>query len=504
LFSPTWVLLAAFGWAFAVGAASGAAYEAAKVSPPAPSREFRGVWVASVGNIDWPSRKGMTSAEQQTELLTILDRAQRLKLNAVVLQVRPSCDALYVSRLEPWSEFLSGNMGQAPEPFYDPLLFAVTEAHKRGLELHAWFNPYRARVISDRPASATHISKTHPELVRAYGKYLWLDPGEKAVQDYSFNVVMDVVKRYDVDGIHFDDYFYPYREKNAAGVEMSFPDDASWKRYGVRTKMSRDDWRRDNVNKFVEHVYRGIKAEKPWVKFGISPFGIWRPTVPKGIAGLDTYAELYADTRKWLVNGWVDYFAPQIYWAISSKEQSFPLLLNWWAGQNPKRRQVFVGMDATKVRPGSTANDPKRWPPQEIVNQIRLARNEQGIEGHILWNMKSLARNEQFEQTLARDVYQQPALIPPAPWLSRSRPAKPSASAEASSGGVKVAWSPTGRDTVAHWVVQARTPSGWSVEILPASATSHLLKGSPPQAIAVTAVDRNGNASDPAGLAIVR
>jgi len=307
-----------------------AGYQPSSVVPPAPLREFRAAWIATVGNIDWPSRKTLSTQEQKAELLAILDRAAQLKLNALIFQVRPACDALYASRIEPWSEYLTSTMGQPPEPFYDPLDFAVEEAHKRGLELHAWFNPYRARLLAaGSPAAPNHVSKTRPQLVRQYGKYLWLDPGERAVQDYSLSVIMDVVNRYDVDGIHFDDYFYPYKEKDAEGKELDFPDDASWRRFGAGGKLSRDDWRRENVNLFIERVYKSIKAAKPWVKFGISPFGIWRPGNPPQIKGFDAFAELYADSRKWLANGWVDYFAPQLYWPIDPPDQSFPVLLRW-------------------------------------------------------------------------------------------------------------------------------------------------------------------------------
>src|SRR6478609_11859693 len=219
----------------------------ANQTPPQPRQEFRGAWVATVGNSVWPSKPGLPVSEQKSELLAILDQAKRLKLNTIIFQVRPACDALYASKLEPWSEYLTGRMGQPPAPFYDPLAFAIQEAHRRGLELHAWFNPYRAHHFkSVSSISSDHISKTHPELVRDYGRYLWLDPGEPEVQDYSLQVVMDVLKRYDVDGIHFDDYFYPYPEKDAQGRELEFPDEASWKKYGVPRQLSREDWRRES------------------------------------------------------------------------------------------------------------------------------------------------------------------------------------------------------------------------------------------------------------------
>src|SRR5712671_2622989 len=235
------------------GSTFGEAYRSSSVTPPKPDREFRAAWIATVANIDWPSKQGLSSAEQKTELIAILDRAAQLKLNALIFQVRPACDALYTSQIEPWSEYLTGVMGKAPEPFYDPLAFVIEEAHKRAIELHAWFNPYRAHHNSSKSiVSANHISKTHPQMVRQYGKYLWLDPGEKEVQDYSLSVVMDVVKRYDVDGVHFDDYFYPYKEPDSSGADLDFPDEASWKRFGAGRRLSREDWRRENVNEFIE------------------------------------------------------------------------------------------------------------------------------------------------------------------------------------------------------------------------------------------------------------
>ena len=260
-------------------------------------REFRGLWIATVANIDWPSNPGLPSDVQQKQLLAILDKAAALHFNAVILQVRPACDALYPSNYEPCSKYLTGTMGQAPSPAYDPLAFAVTEAHKRGLELHAWFNPFRARHSSGKsPVAPNHISKTHPELVRSYGDMLWLDPGEPAAQDYSLNVIMDVVRRYDIDGVHLDDYFYPYKIKDADGNDVDFPDDVSWAKYQQSGgKLKRDDWHRQNVNTFIQHLYQSIKKEKPWVKFGVSPFGIWRPGTPPQIDGYDAYDKLYAD-----------------------------------------------------------------------------------------------------------------------------------------------------------------------------------------------------------------
>ena len=463
-----------------------ASYEPSRITPPKPVREFRAAWVATVGNIDWPSRKGLSTGEQKAELVAILDRAAKLKLNAIIFQVRPACDALYQSQIEPWSEYITGTMGEAPAPFYDPLAFVVEQAHQRGLELHAWFNPYRARHLSAKgPASATHISKTHPELVRHYGKYLWLDPGEKAVQDYSLSVVLDVVKRYDIDGVHFDDYFYPYKENDAAGNEIDFPDDSSWQRFSAGRKLDRDDWRRENVNTLIQNVYQSIKATKPWVKFGVSPFGIWRPGNPPQIKGYDAYARLYADSRKWLASGWVDYLAPQLYWAIEPPDQSFPVLLKWWAAQNRKGRHLWPGLDSTKVN--------GKWKPEEIVNQIRLERKQTGASGHIHWNMKSLMRNNDLDTALAQDVYSQPALVPASPWLGNFRHSKPQLIAN--NGENRVSWTPAATETAWLWLVQTRTGGAWTTEILPPNKTSRPWSGAQPDVIAVSLVDRNGNAS---------
>lgn len=492
-----------------------ATYEPAKLTPPAPEREFRAAWIATVNNIDWPSRKSLSTAEQKEELLSILDRAAKIKLNAIIFQVRPMCDAMYASQIEPWSGFMTGATGKAPEPAYDPLTFLVTEAHKRGMELHAWFNPYRAGYTSEKSQMpATHIIKTHPELVREYGKYMWLDPGEREVQDYSLKVVMDVVKRYDVDGIHFDDYFYPYKEV-VGGNELDFPDEISWKKYGAASKLSRDDWRRENVNVFIERVYKSIKSTKPWVKFGVSPFGIWRPGTPAQIKGFDAYDKLYADSRKWLANGWVDYFAPQLYWAIDAKEQSFPVLLNWWNTQNPKQRHIWPGIDTTKVRDRSAETEYRRissatnsrprtvWKPDEIVSQIRLSEKQPVSSGHIHWNMKSLLRSDSLQASLAHTPYAEPALIPACKWLDASAPVKPQVTAAAGGSSVKLNWQSGSTNSTAHaWVLQSKQNGKWTTRILTSETKSQILDGGLPDAVAVSAVDRVGNISAPTTLTL--
>lgn len=483
--------LAASGWP----GFCATAYEPCAVLPPKPPQEFRAAWVATVANIDWPSRKDLTSAEQKAELIAILDRALQLKLNAVIFQVRPACDALYASRLEPWSEYLTGAMGKAPAPYYDPLAFVVEAAHQRGLELHAWFNPYRARHLSAKsPPAPAHVSQTRPHLVRPYGKSLWLDPGEKEVQDYSLAVVMDVLRRYDIDGVHFDDYFYPYQEKDAAGKDLDFPDEATWRRSGASGKLSRADWRRENVNRFIQRVYQSIKAEKPWVKFGLSPFGIWRPGNPAPIDGYDAYAKLYADSRKWLAKGWLDYFVPQLYWPIDAPQQSFPVLLKWWAQQNAKGRLLAPGL--------SSSNVGRQWPPEEILGQIRLARQHPGIGGHVFWSIKSLMPRSALAEALEREIYPQPALVPPTPWLGRARLGKPKLTAGQgnSTAGLQFSWGPSGTEMISRWLLQTRSGRIWKTEILPGNVRSRAWPGPAPDVIAISAVDRYGNLGPAAAL----
>jgi uncharacterized lipoprotein YddW (UPF0748 family) len=466
-----------------------AVYQESGAKPPAPEREFRGVWIATVANIDWPKPDRLGMAEQKADLISLLNRAAELKLNAVVFQVRPACDAMYASQLEPWSEYLTGTMGKAPEPFYDPLAFAVQEAHKRGMELHAWFNPYRALHKSHiGNISAGHIRNTHPELVRSYGEYLWLDPGEHEVQEHTLRVVMDVVKRYDIDGVQFDDYFYP----DPTGVNRDFPDDTSWKKYGASGKLNRADWRRENVNALMSRVYTSIKAAKPWVKFGIAPFGIWRPGEPPQITGFDAYEKLFADSRKWLVNGWVDYFSPQLYWPTDQKEQSYPVLLNWWSEQNTKHRHLWPGLSVS-------AAISHEWKASEIPDQIRTERKEGGSDGYIFYNASSIfgdsPRAKTLQHTLQSTLNKEPALVPASPWLGEIPAPKPTFSASEIPSGLRLDWNAgTNSASIRWWVVQTKSFGNWKTEIFPRETSSQNLT-SRPEAVAVTAIDRVGNAS---------
>jgi uncharacterized lipoprotein YddW (UPF0748 family) len=462
-------------------------------SPPPVQREFRGLWVATVDNIDWPSQRGLDSARQKQELLAILDRAAALRLNVVVFQVRASCDAFYDSKIEPWSEYLTGRMGQAPSPPYDPLQYAVAEAHKRGLELHAWFNPYRARLRDLKtPVATNHVTVKHPELVRTYGKYLWLDPSAQGTRDYSLSVILDVVRRYDIDGVHFDDYFYPYPER-ADGQDMKFPDAVAWQRYREQGgKMAQADWRRENVDQFVQAVYQAIKKEKPWVKFGISPFGIWRPSHPPQISGFDAYDRLYGDARKWLAEGWLDYCAPQLYWPVEQKAQSFPVLLQWWASQNTRHRTLLAGMKAGGWK---DVSDDAR----EEAREIELTRRQAGASGEILWHAKPLLRQrDRVADVLQNQVYAAPALVPPSPWLGADAPGQPLLQAALEQGELKLNWKSSG-GTVWQWVLQKKAAGRWSTEILAGAKTGATIQSGPamplPEAVALFAVDRFGNVS---------
>jgi uncharacterized lipoprotein YddW (UPF0748 family) len=459
-----------------------------------PEREFRGLWIATYLNLDWPSHPGLDAAQQKAELLTILNRAAALRLNAIILQVRPCCDALYDSKIEPWSEYLTGKMGLAPKPAYDPLAFAVEECHKRGLELHAWFNPFRVRPRDDKaPVARNYVTATHPELVRSAGGALMLDPSDPRSRGYSLGVIMDVVRRYDIDGVHLDDYFYPYPVKGYKPAD--FPDDSLWQRYVKGGgKLSRGDWRRGNINLFVELVYKSIKKEKPWVKFGISPFGIWRPGHPAGItAGLDSYDALYADSQAWLANGWVDYLSPQLYWPTTEKEHSFAALLQWWSTQNTQHRHLWPGLQ-TDDWPGFTGN-----PGLETAREIDLTRLQAGATGDVFWRAAFILRGTNGVAAALARFYGGPALVPPSPWLGGTPAGKPLLQVRNAGRAISLSWKPSAGGQVWQWFVQEKNGGNWRAEILPVSQTNLLFDtagvSAVPQAVAVTAVTRFGNTS---------
>ncbi|HEX7569536.1 MAG TPA: family 10 glycosylhydrolase [Verrucomicrobiae bacterium] len=466
---------------------------AAKIFPPPPAREFRAAWITEVAvNPDWPSQQGLPANQQKTELLALLDKAQQLHLNAVFFQVRPACDAFYSSSIEPWSDRITGVMGKGPEPFYDPLAFAIAEAHRHGLQLHAWFNPFRAAHPSTKsPPAASHITRTHPELIRHYADQVWLDPGEPAARARTLAVVLDVVKRYDVDGVVFDDYFYPYPQKDWAKRELDFPDDASWKKYGVSSGLTREDWRRSNVNQLVQKTSQKIKAVKPQVQFGISPFGIWRPGVPAGISpkALDAYGRLYADSRAWLANGWVDYLAPQLYWPIAPREESFPALLQWWRQQNIKCRHVFAALNDAAVG--------KTFSTDEIARQIQVVRTQTSNGGEIHYHLRSVTENPALA-TAVRAQYAQPALVPASPWIAATPLVKPKLTVTTGNNSAHIRWENSNVEPPRNWLFQSRTNGIWTTQIFPVGRTDCYLDKASPDAISLRAVDRLGNLSEPA------
>ena len=387
---------------------------------PVPQREFRAAWVATVDNIDWPSKPGLTRREMEAEAITILDKLVELNMNAVIFQVRPQADAVYRSKLEPWSYFLTGEQGKAPQSKWDPLKFWVEKAHNRGLQLHAWFNPYRANHKTNKgPISKKSIVKTNPELVVQLGDegYWWMDPSKGEAKRHTIKVVLDVVSRYDIDGVHFDDYFYPYPSYNN---NKGFPDDDSYAAYQKNGgKLSRGDWRRHSVNGLIQELSKRIKEEKKHVQFGISPFGIWRPGHPEGISGLDQYNVLYADAKLWLNEGWVDYFMPQLYWPIDQKAQSFPVLLGWWEEQNVKNRHLWPGL--------KIANSESKEEVKEIVDQIMLVRRRNLRDsGVCLFSMNRLMKKrDPCAEALLEGPWSNSALIPTTDWIDKVPPHRP-------------------------------------------------------------------------------
>lgn len=453
-------------------------YSPSGEKPPMVTREFRGAWSAAVYNIDWPSRKGMSAGAQQAELRALLDQMARLKLNAIIFQVRPHGDALYRSNKEPWSPWLTGSMGRSPG--YDPLAYCISQARARGIETHAWFNPFRALPNAKMPTSRNHVTRTHPSVIRRFKTYKWMDPSSSFTRERALSTILDVTRRYDIDGIHIDDYFYPYPDVGRNGRALqNFPDGKS------------PAQRRAYVDAFVRQMYSSVKKTKPWVRVGISPFGIWKPGVPAGTtARINAYEHLAADSRKWLRNGWCDYLSPQLYWRISGP-QSYTRLLSWWRGQG--KRPVWPGIATSRVK---SSEDPGR-PASEIINQVKLSRTiGRNYAGHVHWSVKSLRQNRGgVRNMLAKQSYQSAALVPPMPWSSSARPASPQVRAQGNKGGVTATWSPV--KGASKYAVQVRYGRQWTtISVLPASRRSIQLQGKP-DAIAVSAANRYGNTSAP-------
>ncbi len=384
-----------------------------------PNYEFRGVWVATVSNIDWPSKKNLSVSEQKEEFIRLVEMHQRNGMNALIVQVRPAADAVYPSPFEPWSEFLTGTQGLAPAPYYDPLAFMISETHKRGMEFHAWLNPYRA-VFNMRSSSiaSNHLTKTNPELFLVYGDKKYFNPGLPQVRQHTVKVVEDLVKRYDIDGVHIDDYFYPYR---ISGKE--FPDEKEYRIYGKG--MKKDDWRRSNCDSVIYELYHAIKAIKPKLRFGVSPFGIWRnrsqdPMGSETKGGQTNYDDLYADILLWLKKGWIDYVVPQLYWERGHKLADYDVLLKWW-NDHAYGKDLYIGHGI--YRAGSNA----AWrSPGEIPQEIRELRKYNTTQGSIYFNSKVFEKNPNgWNDSLRNHYYRYPALVPAMPWIDNSIPLQP-------------------------------------------------------------------------------
>lgn len=393
-------------------------------------REVRGTWISTVSNLDWPSARSLTPAQQRAELVTMLDQLKAAGMNTIYFQVRSQCDATYVSSIEPWADiFSTSNLGAGPNPVYDPLQFVIEECRKRSMEIHAWFNPYRAvsNFNNINNFSPSHIARTKPEWLLAQGTLRILDPGIPEVPNYIIQVVMDVLRRYDVDGIHYDDYFYPYPP---SGTVAPFNDDATFAAHSrgfPNTTTGRNDWRRANIDSLIKRTYDSVRAVKPWVKFGISPFGIWAnaSSVTGGSAtnGLQSFSAIYADSRKWMQNDWMDYMVPQLYWSIGFNAANYSVLVPWWNALGG-RRHIYSGMAAYKINADADAN----WnDPNQIPSQIRLNRTNSNLSGSVFFRARSITSNPNgVRDSLGTRYFARPSLLPTMPWKDVVAPPAPS------------------------------------------------------------------------------
>lgn len=382
-----------------------------------PKYEMRAVWIATVENIDWPGKKGLPVQQQKEDFSRILNMHQRNGMNTVIVQVRPAADAFYSSGLEPWSEYLNGRQGLPPSPYYDPLEFMINETHSRGMEFHAWINPFRAVVkLGKSSIAANHIIKQHPEWAVTYGTYKWLDPGLPQVREHTANVVKDLVTRYDVDAIHMDDYFYPYRIPG-----KDFPDAKSYRLYG--NGKNKADWRRANVDSTIKLIRQTIVAANPRVKLGISPFGIWRNKKqdPEGSAtnGSSNYDDLYANVLLWLQQGWIDYVAPQLYWHIGHKLADYAELLTWWS-HHTYGAHLYIGHGIYRYKESGWRNR------NELPQQLQLLRANKNVHGSVYYSSKIFNYNPHgWNDSLRNNYYALPAIVPPMKWIDSVPPPKP-------------------------------------------------------------------------------
>ncbi|WP_337043651.1 glycoside hydrolase family 10 protein [Emticicia sp. 17c] len=406
--------------------------------PVGPKREFRAVWVATIDNIDWPSRKGLSADIQQQEFRTLLDRQKSYGMNAVLVQVRAASDAFYARSKEPWSEWLTGEQGKAPTPFYDPMTFMIHEAHQRGMEFHAWLNMNRGTHKASKSITPDHLTLTKPEWFLSYGGYKLFNLGIPEVRTYITDVVVNIVRYYDIDGIHFDDYFYPYTIANE-----KLRDEDTFRKYkGNFTNI--EDWRRNNVDLIVKDISDAIRREKPKVKFGVSPVGVWRnasvdPSGSQTAGGQTSYDNLYADTKKWIQKGWIDYIAPQIYFSFEFNKVPYKTLADWWTNHTYERH-LYIGHAAYRVKAGSNEIGWER--PNQIPRQVRYNRSKTQISGSIYFSAKPLTKNELSVTDSLRNLYFYPALPPTMPWKDNIPPNAPEnlKVKKVSDGGIFISW----------------------------------------------------------------
>ena len=406
-------------------------------------REFRGAWIQCVNG----QFQGMGTEQMQQTLSYQLDELQKMGANAIIFQVRPECDALYQSNIEPWSRFLTGQQGRPPKPFWDPLQWMIFECHKRGMELHAWINPYRAKTKGTTAVAVTHVTAQHPERCFEYDGLMLLNPGIPENRDYICRVARDIVTRYDVDGIHMDDYFYPYP---VTGLEV--PDDAEHRQYSNGIA-DRGDWRRHNVNLFIKQFYETVHQAKPWVKVGISPFGIYRnkrsAAIGSETSGLQNYDDLYADVLLWVNNGWLDYCVPQIYWEIGNRAADYDTLIRWW-DHYCASRPLYIGEDIERTVKNADPQNPQRnqqWAKHQLHTQMK------NVKGTVLWYAKAAVDNTgNYATTLRQNYWRHPALQPLMPFIDKKAPGKP----------VKVKQIKTADGPVLFW--QAPKAKKWSDE----------------------------------------
>lgn len=403
----------------------------------APKREFRAAWIATIGNIDWPLKQGLPAEEQRQSFIRRLDQMKRLGLNAAIVQIRPAADAFYPSTIEPWSRYLTGKQGVPPQPMYDPLEFMVEEAHKRNMEFHAWFNPFRALVDSKKnPNPPGHVTRLHPDWIISYGGKSYINPGIPEAREYVTDVIVDVVKRYDIDAVHLDDYFYPYR---IAGV--AFNDAASFAKYNPGNIADRDDWRRNNVNVFIQNLNARIKVQKRHMKLGISPFGVWR-NASKDTAGSVTrggqtnYDDLYADVRLWMQKGWIDYLLPQLYWEHGHRLVAYETLMPWWR-DHAYGRQVYFGLGLYRMlgSPGGAYASTR-----EILSQIADARRLAPGTGYALYSLSNLDKIIAPIQDSLASYGRTIALVPQMKWLDSVAPPAPVIKGSKTATGFFLQW----------------------------------------------------------------